>query len=209
MWWQRQSSGAWTCHLFPPFPFRPHGEAINWGGVLREHSPTRSLLPPFICLAPIIKYLRSVCLCVGLTGRHTHHCSLDIHFGLCSCCRFIVSFGKSLRQVVSTYLHLILLPRHPHLPVSPSSGHLLWCLSLYIFSDSRCFLLLLTLILCLCSGMGDMAVSNSIGSNVFDILVGLGLPWALKTLAINYGSDVSSAMHCCDNRKSGALICAK
>lgn len=37
-----------------------------------------------------------------------------------------------------------------------------------------------------------MAVSNSIGSNVFDILVGLGLPWALKTLAINYGSDVSS-----------------
>lgn len=39
--------------------------------------------------------------------------------------------------------------------------------------------------------MGDMAVSNSIGSNVFDILVGLGLPWALKTLAINYGSDVS------------------
>lgn len=38
--------------------------------------------------------------------------------------------------------------------------------------------------------MGDMAVSNSIGSNVFDILVGLGLPWALKTLAINYGSDV-------------------
>lgn len=43
----------------------------------------------------------------------------------------------------------------------------------------------------LCPGMGDMAVSNSIGSNVFDILVGLGLPWALKTLAINYGSDVS------------------
>lgn len=40
--------------------------------------------------------------------------------------------------------------------------------------------------------MGDMAVSNSIGSNVFDILVGLGLPWALKTLAINYGSDVSA-----------------
>ncbi|CAL8255243.1 unnamed protein product [Lota lota] len=39
-------------------------------------------------------------------------------------------------------------------------------------------------------GMGDMAVSNSIGSNVFDILVGLGLPWALKTLAINYGSSI-------------------
>ncbi|KAG9275408.1 sodium/potassium/calcium exchanger 3 [Astyanax mexicanus] len=39
-------------------------------------------------------------------------------------------------------------------------------------------------------GLGDMAVSNSIGSNVFDILVGLGLPWALQTLAIDYGSVI-------------------
>lgn len=39
--------------------------------------------------------------------------------------------------------------------------------------------------------MGDMAVSNSIGSNVFDILIGLGLPWALQTLAVDYGSYVS------------------
>ncbi|XP_052007478.1 sodium/potassium/calcium exchanger 3-like [Xyrauchen texanus] len=39
-------------------------------------------------------------------------------------------------------------------------------------------------------GMGDMAVSNSIGSNVFDILIGLGLPWTLQTLAINYGSTI-------------------
>ncbi|KAF5910111.1 sodium/potassium/calcium exchanger 3-like [Clarias magur] len=39
-------------------------------------------------------------------------------------------------------------------------------------------------------GLGDMAVSNSIGSNVFDILVGLGLPWALQTLAIDYGSII-------------------
>lgn len=29
-------------------------------------------------------------------------------------------------------------------------------------------------------GMGDMAVSNSIGSNVFDILLGLAAPWALQ-----------------------------
>lgn len=36
-----------------------------------------------------------------------------------------------------------------------------------------------------------MAVSNSIGSNVFDILIGLGLPWALQTLAVDYGSYVS------------------
>lgn len=39
-------------------------------------------------------------------------------------------------------------------------------------------------------GMGDMAISNSIGSNVFDILVGLGLPWMLQTLCIEYGSKV-------------------
>ncbi|KAJ8402709.1 hypothetical protein AAFF_G00363810 [Aldrovandia affinis] len=39
-------------------------------------------------------------------------------------------------------------------------------------------------------GLGDMAVSNSIGSNVFDILVGLGLPWAIQTLAIDYGTYV-------------------
>ncbi|XP_041428952.1 sodium/potassium/calcium exchanger 4 isoform X2 [Xenopus laevis] len=39
-------------------------------------------------------------------------------------------------------------------------------------------------------GLGDMAVSNSIGSNVFDILVGLGLPWGLQTMVINYGSTV-------------------
>ncbi|XP_049339847.1 sodium/potassium/calcium exchanger 3 isoform X1 [Astyanax mexicanus] len=39
-------------------------------------------------------------------------------------------------------------------------------------------------------GMGDMAVSNSIGSNIFDILLGLGFPWALRTLAVDYGSTV-------------------
>lgn len=43
-------------------------------------------------------------------------------------------------------------------------------------------------------GMGDMAVSNSIGSNVFDILIGLGLPWALQTLAVDYGSYVSALL---------------
>ncbi|KAL0964432.1 hypothetical protein UPYG_G00323760 [Umbra pygmaea] len=39
-------------------------------------------------------------------------------------------------------------------------------------------------------GLGDMAVSNSIGSNVFDILIGLGLPWALQTICIDYGSYI-------------------
>ncbi|XP_038074766.1 sodium/potassium/calcium exchanger 3-like [Patiria miniata] len=39
-------------------------------------------------------------------------------------------------------------------------------------------------------GLGDMAVSNSIGSNVFDVLLGLALPWFIKTTMINYGSVV-------------------
>jgi len=38
-------------------------------------------------------------------------------------------------------------------------------------------------------GHGDMAVSNAIGSNVFDILLGLGLPWVLSELI--YGEDIS------------------
>lgn len=37
-----------------------------------------------------------------------------------------------------------------------------------------------------------MAVSNTIGSNVFDILVGLGVPWALQTMCVDYGSVVRS-----------------
>lgn len=40
-------------------------------------------------------------------------------------------------------------------------------------------------------GLGDMAVSNTIGSNVFDILVGLGVPWAIQTICVSYGSAVS------------------
>ncbi|XP_068457055.1 sodium/potassium/calcium exchanger 3-like [Clinocottus analis] len=40
-------------------------------------------------------------------------------------------------------------------------------------------------------GMGDMAVSNSIGSNIFDILLGLGFPWALRTLVVEHGSSVT------------------
>ncbi|CAH1404674.1 unnamed protein product [Nezara viridula] len=39
-------------------------------------------------------------------------------------------------------------------------------------------------------GYGDMAVSNAVGSNVFDILVCLGLPWFMKTAIFNPGSTV-------------------
>ncbi len=39
-------------------------------------------------------------------------------------------------------------------------------------------------------GHGDMAVSNAIGSNVFDILICLGLPWFLDTALVNPGEYV-------------------
>ncbi|CAH0554448.1 unnamed protein product [Brassicogethes aeneus] len=39
-------------------------------------------------------------------------------------------------------------------------------------------------------GYGDMAVSNAVGSNVFDILICLGLPWFIKTAIIKPGSTV-------------------
>lgn len=38
------------------------------------------------------------------------------------------------------------------------------------------------------AGQGDMAVSNSIGSNVFDILVGLALPWFIDTTMVHPGT---------------------
>lgn len=40
-------------------------------------------------------------------------------------------------------------------------------------------------------GLGDMAVSNAVGSNVFDILVCLGLPWFIQTAIIKPGSHVN------------------
>ena len=36
------------------------------------------------------------------------------------------------------------------------------------------------LLLCLSVCAGNMAVSNAIGSNVFDIFLGLGFPWSLS-----------------------------
>merc|ERR1712100_84421 len=34
-------------------------------------------------------------------------------------------------------------------------------------------------------GFGDMAVSSSIGSNVFDILIGLPIPWFISTAIVD------------------------
>lgn len=46
-------------------------------------------------------------------------------------------------------------------------------------------------------GFGDMAVSSSVGSNIFDVTVGLPLPWLLYTLAFGVPVPVSSAGMIC------------
>ncbi len=38
-------------------------------------------------------------------------------------------------------------------------------------------------------GKGSMAVSNSIGSNTFDILLCLGLPWMIKAIMTGVSTD--------------------
>lgn len=43
----------------------------------------------------------------------------------------------------------------------------------------------------MCTGYGDMAVSNAVGSNVFDILICLGLPWLIQTTIIDAGGHVN------------------
>jgi K+-dependent Na+/Ca+ exchanger-like protein len=40
-------------------------------------------------------------------------------------------------------------------------------------------------------GKGGMAISNAIGSNIFDILIGLGLPWLFAILIFNEKVEVS------------------
>merc|ERR1739844_246017 len=42
------------------------------------------------------------------------------------------------------------------------------------------------------NGQGDMAVSSSIGSNIFDVTVGLPLPWLLYTMATGKPFDLGA-----------------
>ena len=37
-------------------------------------------------------------------------------------------------------------------------------------------------------GLADMAVSNAFGSNIFDVLLGLGFPWMLQTCVVDPGA---------------------
>ena len=42
------------------------------------------------------------------------------------------------------------------------------------------------------SGDGDMAVSNTVGSNTFDVLLCLGVPWLIKAAVWNAPIEISS-----------------
>ena len=44
------------------------------------------------------------------------------------------------------------------------------------------------------AGQGDMAVSNAFGSNIFDILMGMGLPFVIKTLVEGGSFAVATAL---------------
>merc|ERR1712088_29311 len=51
---------------------------------------------------------------------------------------------------------------------------------------------LITSVLVAKEGKGDMAVSSSIGSNLFDVTVGLPLPWLLYTIICGRDMEVNS-----------------
>jgi Ca2+/Na+ antiporter len=43
------------------------------------------------------------------------------------------------------------------------------------------------------TGEGNMAVSNVFGSNIFDILFALGVPWVVATLVLGHSVDVDGS----------------
>jgi len=61
---------------------------------------------------------------------------------------------------------------------------------------------LLTSVIVARQGHGDMAVSSSIGSNIFDILIGLPLPWLVWCIANSRSLDVESG----DNLMRSILV---
>merc|ERR1712072_142234 len=47
-------------------------------------------------------------------------------------------------------------------------------------------------------GEGDMAVSNAVGSNVFDICIGLGLPWFIDLLIKTASGETCNYVYICN-----------
>lgn len=73
---------------------------------------------------------------------------------------------------------------------SSQRRYLLWFESFLMFLNNITYIFHSFGLFFISIGYGDMAVSNAVGSNVFDILVCLGLPWFLKTGIINPGSTI-------------------
>ena len=48
---------------------------------------------------------------------------------------------------------------------------------------------LLSSVIVAMQGKGDMAVSSSIGSNIFDILIGLPVPWLIKSIVLTFQGE--------------------
>ena len=53
-------------------------------------------------------------------------------------------------------------------------------------------------------GLGNAAVANALGGNVFNIFMGLGFPWLLYTLVGSY--DVDSAKHSYYGMDAGGVV---
>ena len=70
----------------------------------------------------------------------------------------------------------------------------------------QCVIIAFHVLFHLSTGLGDMAVSNSIGSNVFDILLGLALPWFIKTTMVSYGTKVSPFVMQVYKQNSGGMV---
>ena len=51
---------------------------------------------------------------------------------------------------------------------------------------------LITSVIVARKGLGDMAVSSSVGSNIFDVTVGLPFPWILYTIFQQKPVEVSA-----------------
>ncbi|OAF71228.1 Na(+)/K(+)/Ca(2+)-exchange protein 2 [Intoshia linei] len=55
---------------------------------------------------------------------------------------------------------------------------------------------LITSVIVARKGYGDMAISSSIGSNIFDITIGLPVPWLLNSIFVEYSTIESTGFGC-------------
>jgi len=96
---------------------------------------------------------------------------------------YLLTFAMSILLIgVTSYLLVDLLMRAAGiLDINPTF------LALTVLAVGTSIPDLVSSILVAKQGRGDMAVSNAIGSNIFNILFGLGLPWAIF-MAFNGGS---------------------